>query len=102
MKRKPPSEKELIYAEEQMEKQFFSSFTVRDEANALVVLCFRNGPIEDYHANDRPIGQKEMKRIMLYACRNLEKYLSLKNENAIKYKGAMMLYNILFCGGWER
>src|SRR5437762_14378898 len=62
---------------------FPGDFTVRDEANALVVWAFRNGPLEDLHAGkylelleDKSLSRitdAEMKALMINACRTLEK-----------------------------
>jgi hypothetical protein len=60
-----------------IEKHFPGSFTVRDEADALTVFAFRNGPLEDLPAakssplTDHPslsrITDAEMKHLVITA-----------------------------------
>lgn len=67
------------------------------EAKAIVVLAFRNGPIEDFHAG-KPcptcqgqagfsrISDAEMKRIMKNAVDHVYALLCLKDENPAEYE----------------
>jgi len=52
-------------------------FTLEEEAKALVRLCFRDGPIEDIHADGR-ISQQEMKEIMKHAVNMMYHFLKIK------------------------
>jgi hypothetical protein len=67
------------------------------EAKAIVLLAFRNGPIEDVHAgkacpvcDGKPeyshITQAEMKTIMKTAVNRVFELLKLRNENPAEYK----------------
>jgi len=112
MKPNPPEwmpSNELI----QMEAQVFpDGFTLRDEANAIVALAFRNGPIEDLHAGKSSellsnlelsrITDDEMKTIMLNACEQVAKLLELKETDPEQYYRQMLSYNRMYCGRWER
>lgn len=70
-------------------------FTIRDEANALTALAFRNGPIENLHAGkhdpvlDDPsvsrITDDEMKEIMIKASERLAELLNLRNTDIEAY-----------------
>jgi hypothetical protein len=94
-------------------EQFFpGGFTLRDEANAIVAYAFRNGPIEDLHAGEPSellenpalsrITDEEMKKIMLHACRCVEKLLREKQEDPGTYYQKMMEYNLKYCRKWDR
>ena len=102
-------------AEERTEKELYAALenlTVRDEANTIVALAFRNGPIEDLHAgkhselltdqtNSR-ITNEEMKVIMLSACQCVEKLLRLKHDDPVSYAGKILRANRMYCKNWER
>lgn len=53
-----------------------AEFTLRDEANAICAYAFRNGPIENIHADGR-ISDEEMKHLMIKACETMAKLLLL-------------------------
>lgn len=86
--------------------------TLRDEANALVAMAFRNGPIEDLHAGEdspllddpnlRCITDEEMKTIMLEACRCLERLLREKRNDPEAYYAKIVHVRHAFCKFWER
>ena len=90
----PKTPREII------EQAFPGGYTHRDEANAMVAMAFRNGPIEDLHAGEyselleRPelsrITDDEMKAIMLAACEAVEKLLREKEEDTGEYYLKMM------------
>ncbi len=54
------------------------------EAKALVVLAFRNGPIENVHASGR-ITEDEMKEINKHAVNTLYRLIALKRRSKGKY-----------------
>lgn len=95
-----------------LERRYPGGFTHRDEANAIVLLAFRNGPIEDFHAGqpsdllEHPelsrITDEEMKALMLSACRCMERLLREKAENPLRYFESIMGANFSYCGQWER
>jgi hypothetical protein len=53
--------------------------TLRDEANAITVYAFRNGFIEDLHANAR-ITQAEMKRLNVTISARLAHWLFIRDK----------------------
>jgi len=87
-------------------------FNARDEANALIAMAVRNGPIEDLHAGkhspllDDPdlsrITDAEMKALMIHATRMLADLLRLRDREPELYRRWMQSYGIAFCKGWER
>jgi len=97
----------------QMESQLFpDGFTLRDEANAIVAMALRNGPIEDLHAG-RPsellsdpglsrISDDEMKTLVINACEQVSKLLELKETEPEAYYRQMLSYNRMYCKRWER
>jgi hypothetical protein len=78
----------------------------RIEANVLVAYCFRNGPLEDFHSSGRPIGQREMRRLMIFACRQLEgclevrKFLLAHQPNL--WWSFVNCYHAMYCGRWSQ
>jgi hypothetical protein len=91
---------------------FPDGFTLRDEANAIVAMAFRNGPIEDLHAGKTSellsdlevskITDEEMKTIMVNACEQVAKLLKLKETDPEAYYRQMLSYNHMYCRQWER
>ena len=91
---------------------FPGGFTRRDEANAIVAYAFRNGPIEGLHAGkyskllEDPslsrITDKEMKTLMIAACRRMEELLRLRDSDPDEYARHVRSYNLQYCPGWER
>lgn len=93
--------------------QFFpGGFTLRDEANAIVALAFRNGPLEDIHADNSStvsndlkssrISDSEMKELMLYACQKIERLLHLKASDPDEYRKILFAAGLQYCQNWER
>ena len=76
-------------------------FTLRDEANAICAYAFRNGPIEDIHADGR-ISDEEMKHLMIKASESLAKLLAMKHDTPAVYDRFIHDYHRKFCRRWER
>lgn len=86
-------------------------FTIRDEANALTVLAFRNGLIEQLHAgrydpilNDPEVSRitnEEMKALMIEASERLAKLLHLKETNPEEYTRKLD-FAWRYCRNWDR
>jgi len=92
--------------------KFPNGFSIRDEANAIVALAFRNGPLEDFHSGkhsqllDDPslsrITDKEMKALMINACEKVEQLLRLKQDDPIDYDRTVKSASFLYCRNWNR
>jgi len=76
-------------------------FTLRDEANTICAYAFRNGPIEDIHADGR-ISDEEMKHLMIKASESLAKLLAMKQDTSAEYDRFIRDYHRKFCRRWER
>jgi len=76
-------------------------FTLRDEANAICAYAFRNGPVEDIHADGR-ISDEEMKHLMTKASESLAKLLAMKQDTPAEYDRFIHDYHRKFCRRWER
>ena len=76
-------------------------FTLRDEANAICAYAFRNGPIEDIHADGR-ISDGEMKHLMVRSCESMVKLLAMKQGTPAEYAAFIRDYGRKYCGRWER
>lgn len=96
-----------------MEAQLFpDGFTIRDEANAIVAMAFRKGPIEDLHAGKSSellsnpelsrITDDEMKTLMINACEQVAKLLELKDTDPEEYYRQMLSFNHMYCRRWKR
>lgn len=89
-----------------------SEFTVRDEANTIVAMAFRNGPLEDLHAGKASellsdpslsrITDNEMKELMINACDMVERLVRQKQDNPQDYDRTMRSYNRQYCWSWKR
>ncbi len=87
-------------------------FTIRDEANALTALAFRNGFLEDLHAGtlspllDDPknsrITDEEMRRLMIEASEKLGQMLELKQNDPARYDAMIRDYHDRYCRKWKR
>lgn len=87
-------------------------FTVRDEANALTAIAFRNGYIEELHAGksspllEQPgysrISDSEMRRLMIEASEMLARLLRLKKLDPERYERDIRRCAEMYCEKWER
>lgn len=85
-----------------------TSFSTRIEGNALVAICFRNGPIENIHAGLEKLGDKQMKAINVQASRIMTGALALKDictelgpEGIFFWQRGIIAYHDNFCSNWE-
>jgi hypothetical protein len=85
-----------------------AEFTRRREANVLAAMALRNGPLEDFHSQGVPVGNREMKEIMVFAGRRMNTVLALRDAlNASGpggqrlWKRIVVAYHRLFCREWE-
>jgi len=97
----------------EMEARLFpDGFALRDEANAIVAMVFRNGPLEDLRAGKSSellsdpelsrITDEEMKALMINACEQVAKLLELKEAHPEEYYRQMLSCNYRYCRRWER
>jgi hypothetical protein len=84
------------------------SFSTRIEGNALVALCFRNGPIENVHAGLEKLGNAQMKAINVRASRIMTGALALKEictelgpDGIFFWQRGIIAYHDNFCSNWE-
>ncbi len=88
-----------------------STDPLADEAKAIVVLAFRNGPIEDVHAGFpcpacsgesrySRISDSEMKRIMKAAVNRVYTLLRFKTENPDDFQ-RLMRFGLLCSESWD-
>jgi len=93
-------------------KRFPGGFSDRDEANAIVAMAFRNGPLEKLHAGEHSelleddslsrITDEEMKDLMISACKEVEHLLRYKETDPENYDKLVKSHNLMHCNGWER
>jgi hypothetical protein len=91
---------------------FPDGFTLRDEANAIVAMVFRNGPLEDLHAGKSSellsnpelsrITDDEMKTLMINACEQVAKLLELKDTDPEEYYRQILSCSYMYCRRWQR
>ena len=86
--------------------------SVREEANALTCIAFRNGYIEDLHAGkysellETPglsrITDTEMKKLMIGASAKLAELLAMKENDPAEYWRQITYFNTNCCYQWEK
>lgn len=103
---------DLAATDREIERSFPGGFTDRDEANALVAMAVRNGPIETLHAGKHSalleddtlsrITDDEMKVLMVHATRMLAGLLHLRDTQPELYRRWTATYAMMYCHAWER
>jgi len=96
----------------QVARVFPGGFDHRDEANAIVAVSVRNGPIENLHAGKYSplleddslsrLTDAEIKAIMVYATRTVAMMLWLRDEAPDLYRRYVQAYRSRYCRAWER
>lgn len=96
----------------QVERMFPGGFDRRDEANAIIAMAVRNGPIENLHAGKYSslleddtlsrLTDAEIKTIMIYATRTVAMMLWLRDEAPDIYRRYVQSYGSRYCRSWER
>lgn len=88
-----------------------TEWTVRDEANALTAIAFRNRFLEDLHSESyqplrdpavRRITGEEIKKLMLESSAVLAGLLRLRTNNPDKYMQTIAWASESYCEQWER
>jgi hypothetical protein len=85
-----------------------TSYNVRLEGNVLTALCFRNGPIEDFHEGLSSLNDIEMKKINIWSSRAMtgvlvlkEIFASLGQDGNEFWQACIIAYHEQFCSNWE-
>lgn len=96
----------------QVEQAFPGGFDRRDEANALVAMSVRNGPLENLHAGKSSpmleddtlsrLTDDDMKAIMVFATRTVAMMLWMRDEAPEVYQRYVQAYAARYCRSWER
>jgi hypothetical protein len=96
----------------ELEAAYPAGFTERDEANALIAMAVRNGPIENLHAGkysalleDQSLSRitdDEMMILILNATAVLAALNRLKASNPDLYNRMMKTYGKMYCQSWKR
>jgi hypothetical protein len=113
LKRGPdPTPEQLDYFNKEIERAFPGGFDLRDEANAIVAMAVRNGPLEGLHAGwhsalleDDTLSRltdEKMKALMLYATRTVAMMLWMRDEDPEVYRRYIRSYGWRYCRAWER
>jgi len=113
LKHEPDLPQEQLDAfDEEIERLYPGGFDRRDEANALVVLAVRHGPIKNLHAGKySPLLEDEslsrltdadIKAIMVYASRMVTFMLWLRDTAPEVYRRWVQAYGGQHCRQWER
>lgn len=113
LKRSPElSAEQLAALDRQVQELFPGGFDHRDEANAIIAMAVRNGPIENLHAGESSalleddtlsrLTDDEIKAIMIYATRTVALMLRLRDECPDIYREYLQAYASRYCRSWER
>jgi hypothetical protein len=91
---------------------FQGGFNLRDEANAIVCMAVRNGPIENLHAGRSSpllkddtlsrLTDDEIKAIMISASEMVAFLLWLRDNAPDFYKDYLQRSGMTYCRKWER
>ena len=83
-------------------------YSARIEGNVLTALCFRNGPIENAHADSKSLSEKDMKEINIWSSRAMTGVLALKEifavveaEDRQLWESCIVAYHDKYCSKWE-
>jgi len=106
------SHEEIADMDRQLNAAYPGGFNERDEANALIALAVRNGPIENLHAGKwsalleddslSRITDEEMKVLMINAARMLAGLLRLRDRNPELYRRYVQTFGMMYCSHWKR
>jgi hypothetical protein len=98
--------------EKQVERFFPGGFDHRDEANAIIAMAVRNGPLENLHAGKSSplleddtlsrLTDADVKAIMIYATRMVAMMLRVRDEAPEVYRRYVQSYGGRYCRTWER
>ncbi|HYE21800.1 MAG TPA: hypothetical protein VEA69_25395 [Tepidisphaeraceae bacterium] len=98
--------------DQQVEQAFPGGFDRRDEANALVAMAVRNGPLENLHAgrsspllDDDTLSRltdDDVRTIMVFATRTVAMMLWMRDEAPEVYQRYVRAYAARYCRSWER
>ena len=113
MKREPDMTPEQLDAfHKEVERVFPGGFDRRDEANAIIAMSVRNGPIENLHAGKYSplleddalsrLTDADIKAIMVYATKMVTFMLWLRDEAPETYRRYVQAYGSRYCRAWER
>jgi hypothetical protein len=112
MARKKTVQSAVLPPADEWDVLYPGGFNHRDEANALIALAVRNGPIEDLHAGKPSalledstlsrITDEEMKAIMMNATRQLAKLLRMRDRDPEGYQQRIRAFGRMYCRSWER
>ena len=69
-------------------------------AKRLAVYAFRNGPVEDMHANGQ-LSDEDMKTLNKYMVDRLAEYFYLCNQGRFKDIGSLLCFPALCCEEWD-
>ena len=77
------------------------NITIREEANAITVWAFRNGYIEQLHAQKAAITDPEMKRLDIDISSKLADILTMRDTNTAEYWKNIAFF-LQYCQNWEK
>lgn len=97
--------------EKESEQLLTKNPTYREEANALICECLRNGFIENLHAGkdsklleDKSLSritQEEMKKLMIETTAKLEVYLEMRDKYPKEYKKFINFMTLTYTREWS-
>ena len=79
----------------------------RVEANVMTAYCFRNTILEKYHHEGTPLGDPEMKELMISMSSRLSEWLNMKNllhafTDELLYNIIVRTYEAAYTHNWEK
>ena len=78
----------------------FDDAMINKLAKSMTGYCFRNGPVEDYHA-DRCLTNEQMKTLNTFMVDRLGFYLRLLSEQRFDDLDILLNFHYILCRNWN-
>ena len=92
---------EYDYLNKRMKELFFDNVDVDSFAKFIVHYCFRNGPVEDMHAQGQ-LSQKDMKTLNKFMVNKVAELFELSMSGEWLKFYLLYVYNSIYGSDWDK
>ena len=92
---------EYDYLNKRMKELFFDNVDVDSFAKFIVHYCFRNGPVEDMHAQGQ-LSQKDMKTLNKFMVNKVAELFELAMSDEWLKFYSLYAYNSIYGSDWDK